>query len=42
MFLLIFSSYKHILFSAEFGDYDSPDIAANYLDDFKVCLDQVS
>ena len=30
------------ILSAEFGDYDSPDISANYLEDFKVCPDQVS
>ena len=31
-----------LILSAEFGDYDSPDISANYLKDFKVCPDQVS
>ena len=29
------------LFLAEFGDYDSPDLSANYLEEFKVCPDQV-
>ena len=36
---IIYQQAIHL--SAEFGDCDSPDIAANYLEDFKVCPNQV-
>ena len=40
LFTIVFTFFS--ILSAEFGDYDSPDISANYLEDFKICPDQVS
>ncbi|CAB4010595.1 band 3 [Paramuricea clavata] len=36
----IYALLGSFIAQAEFGDYDSPDISANYLEDFKVCPDQ--